>query len=95
MHTFLVYAVPAAPTCTPQKQGQPIFACVATGTADAAEGLVLGELHRAGWKVLEILDSAKVRREFPGLKRHPVVAQVMTAARQRGVAFVVMDGAIT
>lgn len=74
MHTFLVRVVPAAPRCNQPRQGQPIFACVATGTVDAAQGVVMGELHRAGWKVLDVAAPAVVREEFPGLKRHPGVA---------------------
>jgi|GEM_PF-3063995 len=90
MHTFLVYAVPSAPRCNQPPLGQPILACVATGSVDAAQGVVLGELQRAGWKVLEVVAPAVVRDGFPGLKHRPAVAQVMAAARQRGVAFLVL-----
>lgn len=73
----------------------PIFACVAGGSANAAQGLVLGELHRAGWKVLEILEPDCVRREFPGLNRHPAIAHTMAAARQQGLAFLVLESEST
>lgn len=89
MHTFLIHAQAAA-----KPYPQPIFACVARGTELEAEALVLGELGRAGWKVLEILEPVRVRSEFPGLKRHPELNRVMAAARQRGLAFLVLEGKI-
>jgi len=90
VQTFLVYAIPAAARCNQPRRGQPILACVATGTADAAEGLMLGELHRAGWKVLELLAPAELKARFPGLKRYPGLAPVMAMARERGVAFLAL-----
>jgi len=88
MQTFLLRVGPVG--SVGNAQAKAIFAGVATGSKDAAEGVVLGELHRAGWKVLEIIDPLVVRREFPGLKRHPAVAQVLASARQRGMAFLVL-----
>ncbi|MBP1628683.1 MAG: hypothetical protein H6Q00_3158 [Holophagaceae bacterium] len=89
MHTFLIRALHRG-----SGSPQPIFACVARGSVDAAEGLVLGELHRAGWKVLEVVEPSVVRSRFPALKRHPAVAQVLAVARQRGLAFLVLEGDI-
>lgn len=92
MHTFLVHAIPSAPRCNlPGAAAQAILACVASGSPDAAQATVLGELHRAGWKVLDVVEPAVVRERLPGLKRRPEVAQVMAAARQRGMAFLVLD----
>ena len=92
MHTFLIHAVPVALVCNlPRPNAQAIFACVATGNPDEAQGVVLGEFHRAGWKTLEVLPPSLVREQFPGLKRHPEAARVMAAARQRGVAFLLLD----
>ncbi len=92
MHTFLLRAVPhTVGTRINPSQEQAIFACVARGSMEAAEGAILGELHRAGWKVLEVFDSVLVQQRLPGLKRHPSVANAMAAARQRGMAFLLLD----
>jgi len=93
MHTFLVQALPLPGRCNLQGRGsRAIFACVARGTEAEAQGIVLGELHRAGWKVLEVLEPRQVAEAFPGLKRKPEVARVMEAARRLGVAFLVLEG---
>lgn len=90
MHIFLVHAVPAVPRCNESRHGHPILAFVARGSEDAAQGVMLGELNRAGWKVLEVVDPGVVRDQFLGLKRRQDVAQVMEAAMVRGVGFFVL-----
>ena len=51
---------------------QAVLACVARGGALEAEALALGELHRAGWRILEVMPPDEVRRHMPGLKRLPL-----------------------
>lgn len=94
MHVLLFRAVPRAPSAGPLREGsdRAVFACVARGSAAEAEGVVLGELHRAGWKVLEVYDPSRLRQAFPGLKRHPEIARAMTSARQQGMAILVLAG---
>lgn len=68
-----------------------VLACVARGSATEAEALVLGELHRAGWRVLERVPPEEVRRRMPGLKRLPLAAATMASARARGMALAVIE----
>lgn len=90
----MIQAIPLPGRCNLQDRGpRAIIACVARGGEAEAQGLVLGELHRAGWKVVEVLEPRRVAEAFPGLKRHPEVARVMESARRSGVAFLVMDPA--
>lgn len=88
MHAFLVRATPLA---APHSRAQAIFGWVARGSAETAEGVMLGALHRAGWKVLEVYDPGVIQARLPGLKRHPQMAQAMASARTQGLAFLVMD----
>ena len=89
MHTVLLHAL--APGSGPSApRAQAVFVWVAAGSAEAAEGLALGELARQGWRVLEVADPTEVRARLPGLKRHPEAARAMAAARRRGMAWWVM-----
>lgn len=93
MHVFLVRAVPIAPSAGSlrERSDRAVFACVARGSASEAEAVVLGELHRAGWRALEVYDPTRVRQGFPGLKRHPEIVRAMTSARQQGMAILVLE----
>lgn len=68
-----------------------VLVCVARGSATEAEALALGELHRAGWRVLEVVSADEVRRRMPGLKRLPLAAAAMASARARGMALAVIE----